>query len=79
MTLELLHLEYLAVHPDAYRYSAFCGHYRRCLAHRRNAMRQVHPAGEETFVDGAGQRPSVVDPAIGELAAHHSERQWTLG
>ena len=42
-------------------------------------MRQVHPAGEEAFVDGAGQRPSVVDPAIGELAAHHSERQWTMG
>ena len=39
VTLELLHLEYLAVHPDGYRYSAFCGHYRRWLAHRRNAMR----------------------------------------
>ncbi len=29
VTLELLHLEYLAVHPDECRYSAFCGHYRR--------------------------------------------------
>ena len=30
-------------------------------------MRQVHPAGEKTFVDYAGQRPSVVDSATGEI------------
>ena len=30
-------------------------------------MRQVHTAGEKTFVDYAGQRPSVVDPATGEI------------
>jgi transposase len=28
VTLELLHLEYLQAHPDGYRYSAFCRHYR---------------------------------------------------
>ena len=32
-------------------------------------MRQVHTAGEKTFVDYAGQRPSVVDPATGAVAA----------
>ena len=32
VTLELLHLEYLAEHPDGYRYSAFCGRYRDWLA-----------------------------------------------
>ena len=63
VTLELLHLEYLAAHPDGYRYSAFCGHYRRWLAQQRTSMRQVHTAGEKTFVDYAGQRPSLVDPA----------------
>ena len=67
VTLELLHLEYLAVHPDGYRYSAFCGHYRRWLAQQRTSMRQVHTAGEKTFVDYAGQRPALVDPATGEL------------
>src|SRR5439155_16846056 len=67
VTLELLHLEYLAVHPDGYRYSAFCGHYRRWLARQRSSMRQVHMAGEKTFVDYAGQRPSGVDPATGEV------------
>ena len=67
VTLELLHLEYLAAHPDGYRYSAFCGHYRRWLAQQRTSMRQVHTAGEKTFVDYAGQRPALVDPATGEI------------
>ena len=70
VTLELLHLEYLAAHPDGYGYSAFCGHYRRWLAQQRSSMRQVHTAGEKTFVDYAGQRPSqLVDPATGEVVA----------
>jgi transposase len=67
VTLELLHLEYLAAHPDGYRYSAFCGHYRRWLARQRTSMRQVHTAGEKTFVDYAGQRPSLVDPGTGAV------------
>src|SRR5258708_7062044 len=67
VTLELLHLEYLAAHSDGYRYSAFCGHYRRWLAQQRSSMRQVQTAGEKTFVDYAGQRPSLVDPATGEI------------
>jgi transposase len=65
VTLELLHLEYLAAHPEGYRYSAFCAHYRRWLVRQRTSMRQVHAAGEKTFVDYAGQRPSLVDPATG--------------
>jgi transposase len=28
VTLELLHLEYLAEHPDGFRYTAFCDRYR---------------------------------------------------
>ena len=75
VTLELLHLEYLAAHPDGYRYSAFCGHYRRWLAQQRTSMRQVHTAGEKTFVDYAGQRPSLVDPATGELVAGRALRR----
>jgi transposase len=67
VTLELLHLEYLADHPDGYRYSAFCGHYRRWVARQRCSMRQVYKAGEKTFVDYAGQHPHLVDPTTGEL------------
>ncbi len=67
VTLELLHLEYLTVHADGYRYSAFCGHYRRWLAQQRTSMRQIHTAGEKTFVDYAGQRPALVAAATGEI------------
>ena len=66
VTLELLHLEYLADHPDGLRYSAFCGHYRRWVALQRCSMRQVHKAGEKLFVDYAGPHPHLVDFRTGE-------------
>lgn len=67
VTLELLHLEYLEVHQDGYRYSAFCAHYRRWLERRRVTMRQVHKAGEKAFVDYSGKRPHLIDPTTGEM------------
>ncbi len=57
VTLELLHHEYLEQHPDGYRYTQFCEHYRRWCKKRRLSMRQVHRAGEKLFVDYAGQKP----------------------
>jgi len=66
VTLELLHHEYLEQHPDGYRYTQFCEHYRRWTKKRRLSMRQVHRAGEKLFVDYAGKKPSVVDPRTGE-------------
>jgi transposase len=69
VTLQLLHLEYLAKHPDGYRYTQFCELYRRWLGRRRLSMRQVHRAGEKGFVDYAGQRPYLVDPRTGECLA----------
>lgn len=67
VTLELLHVEYLAVHPTGYRYSAFCDRYRAWRARQRLSMRQVHKAGEKAFVDYAGLRPTIVDAATGEV------------
>jgi transposase len=67
VTLELLHLEYLEEHPDGYRYTSFCDHYRRWLKKRRLSMRQVHKAGEKTFVDYSGKKPEIVDPSTGEV------------
>ena len=66
VTLELLHLEYLERHPDGYRYTRFCDLYRRWLKRRGLSMRQVHRAGEKCFVDYAGQKPRLIDPATGE-------------
>ena len=69
VTLELLHLEYLERHPDGYGYTRFCDVYRAWLAHHRLSMRQEHRAGEKTFVDYAGQRPTLVDPRTGARTA----------
>jgi transposase len=65
VTLELLHLEYLQQHPDGYRYSAFCRHYREWLGRQRMSMRQVHKAGDKLFVDYSGKKPEIVDPLAG--------------
>src|SRR5215210_1157790 len=69
VTLELLHLEYLQPHPDGYRYSAFCGHYRAWLARQRLSMRQVHKAGEKLFVDYSGKKPEIVEATTGAVRA----------
>lgn len=67
VTLNLLHQEYLQQHPDGYGYTQFCEHYREWLGRKRLSMRQVHLAGEKTFVDYSGKKPSVVDPSTGEV------------
>jgi transposase len=67
VTLQRLHLEYLAQHPTGYRYSQFCRHYERWVRTLKPTMRQVHRAGEKAFVDFSGKRPVIVDPRTGEL------------
>jgi len=67
VTLELLHQEYLAQHPDGYQYTQFCDYYRRWCQARRLSMRQVHRAGEKLFVDYSGKKPTIVDPETGEV------------
>lgn len=67
VTLQLLHVEYLEVHPDGYRYTQFCQHYKDWKKRQGPTMRQVHGAGEKMFVDYSGDRPHIVDPATGEV------------
>jgi transposase len=66
VTLELLHEEYLGVHPDGYKYTQFCERYRQFLSARRLTMRQVHIAGQKMFVDYAGKKPHLVDRHSGQ-------------
>lgn len=66
VTLEVLHHEYLEQHPDGYRYTQFCHHYREWLKKRRLSMRHVHRAGEKLFVDYSGKKPHIVDRHTGE-------------
>ena len=67
VTLQLLWEEYLQVHPGGYRYTQFCELYRQWAKRLRPSMRHVHRAGEKTFIDFSGKRPSLVDRRTGEL------------
>lgn len=67
VTLQLLWHEYLENHPEGYRYTQLCERYRRWQAKLRPTMRQVHRAGEKSFVDFSGKRPHLVDRHTGEI------------
>ena len=67
VTLQLLWEEYAQVHPHGYRYTQFCEIYRQWARRLRPSMRQVHRAGEKTFIDFSGKRPALVDPRTGEV------------
>lgn len=72
VTLQILWDEYIARHPDGYRYSRFCDLYRGWAARLPVTMRQNHGAGEKLFVDYAGDTvPVVVDRLTGETRAAH--------
>ena len=51
VTLQLLWEEYAQVHPNGYRHTQFCEIYRQWAKRLRPSMRQVHRAGEKTFID----------------------------
>lgn len=66
VTLQLLWEEYAEVHPDGYRRSQYCEIYRRWARKLKPSMRQVHRAGEKTFIDFSGKQPHIVDRKTGE-------------
>jgi len=66
VTLQLLWEEYAEIHPDGYRRSQYCEIYRRWARKLKPSMRQVHRAGEKTFIDFSGKRPHIVDRKTGE-------------
>ena len=66
VTLRLLWEEYYDVHSEGYRYSQFCEIYRRWAKKLKPSIRQVHRAGEKTFIDFSGKRPHIVDRRTGE-------------
>jgi len=66
VTRQVLWLEYKEQHPDGYAYSQFCHHYKEWLNKCDVSMRQQHRAGEKTFVDFSGDKPSYTNPKNGE-------------
>jgi len=68
MTKLLAWQEYREQHPEhGYSYAQFCHRYKVWLGHQRRSMRQVHKAGEKTFVDYCGPTLSIVNPDTGEI------------
>jgi len=68
VTKQLLWEEYCQAHPhNAYSYSQYCHHFQVWLSHQRRSMRQVHKAGEKTFIDYAGPTVPIVNPDGGEI------------
>jgi transposase len=72
VTLQLLWEEYwndcVGV---AYRYAAFCNHYREWAASLKYSMRQIHRAGEKLFIDFAGPTTPVIMTGTGEIRRAH--------
>jgi len=67
VTLQLLWREYRDRHPNGVGYSQFCSLYR---VHKKSVaptMRQVHKAGEKTFVDYAGHTMEWINPVTAEI------------
>lgn len=68
VTLSILWDEYIAQHPDGYRYSRFCELYRAWAGKLSVTMRQTHQGGEKLFVDYAGDTvPVIIDRLTGEV------------
>lgn len=64
-TLQVLHEEYLAQHPDGMAYSYFCERHRLFQKTLKRTMRQIHLAGDKVFVDYAGPTVAIFDPESG--------------
>lgn len=71
VTLQVLWDEYIAEHPDGYRYSRFCDLFRNWEGRLPLVMRQHHGGGEKLFVDYAGDMVPVVDRKTGEVRDAH--------
>lgn len=67
VTRQMLHGEYLALHPDGYARSRFNNFIQRYLARSRPVMHLEHKAGEKMYIDFAGDKQHIVDKQTGEI------------
>jgi transposase len=73
VTLERLWTEYQEAVADGgsgqkpYQYSQFCELYRGYKRKLSPVMRQVHHAGEKSFIDFSGKKPRLFDATTGEV------------
>ena len=66
-TVKDLHAEYISKYPDGYSYS----HFKRCVRQYRHTIKVVghveHLAGDQMYIDFAGDKLEVVDELTGEV------------
>jgi transposase len=67
VTRGLLWKEYIAAHPDGYRYTQFCFHLNQLLVARKPVAHLEHNPGEKLYVDFAGDTVKYVDRETGEI------------
>ena len=67
VTVKSLHDEYLKEHPDGYLYSAFKRAVRRYRYQARAVGHVEHMAGDQMYVDYAGDKLEIVDAETGEV------------
>jgi transposase len=67
VTLRLLWREYRDANASGLGYSQFCDRYRAYTKTTSTVMRQIHKAGEKTFVDYAGMTVPWIDVITGEI------------
>lgn len=93
VTLQILWEEYIARHPDGYKYSRWCELYKSWEGRISVTMRQSHAGGDKLFVDYAGDTvPVIIDRLTGEVkeanifvavlgasSFTYAEASWTQG
>ena len=67
VTRQLLWEEYKKTHPDGLGLSQFKKYYNQWKAQTNPVMHIEHKAGDKMFVDFAGNKLQIVDPASGEV------------
>ena len=68
VTLRLLWQEFSEQHPDGYRYTQYCVHYRQWSRTHNPSMHREHKGGEEMEVDYAGVTLPITNPETGEIS-----------
>jgi len=80
VTLDLLWQEHKTEHPDGYRYSSFCAHYRQWVGRLSVSMRQTHAPGEKLIVDpmtGEIRQAAIFVAVLGASNYTYCEATWS--
>ncbi|KAA6322960.1 hypothetical protein EZS27_027550 [termite gut metagenome] len=67
ITRQMLHTEYLSIHPDGYGRSRFNTFMQCYIDSSRPIMHLEHKAGDKLYIDFAGDKQSIVDVETGEI------------